>query len=77
MQKHKKGHPMRQLDVLPHKPRDTDKYHIDLIKQLNECDGAVLVMQKNRTLRLKYFGLHEEEIIHAFEWAKLKLLLED
>ncbi len=77
MKKTKKGRLMRQLDVLPRKPRDNDPYHLDLIKQLNDCDGAVVVLQKGRMLKLKYFGLHEEEIIHALEWAKFKKLSDD
>lgn len=65
---------MRRLELLPAVDRKNDSYHKDLLKLLNDSDGAVLVLQKNRELRIKYFGLHEEEIVHALEWAKIKIL---
>lgn len=65
------------LKLVNRKSRDNDPYFKKLNKLIDEADGAVLVVQKNQTLQVKYFGLKEEELIHALEWAKVKILLED
>ena len=58
------------------KKRD-DKYYQDLTKMVLDCDGAVMVLKKDNRLTIKYFNLNDEEIVHALEYCKLKVMLDD